>query len=292
MEGLNKTPSGTCQFLDDSFVIQLYEAFIAAFADYVLPFDLTEQQFRNHILLNGVDLNSTIGVVKNNKLIAFTLNGFGTWKGRSTVYDAGTGVLPPYRRRGLGLKMFDEVIPYFADRGIEQYLLEVVTTNTNAIRMYEKLGFSPTRKLALLEAAENPKLLLGVGPCELREVEEPDWTLFCSFWDGDPSWQNSIEALARSRNLKRIFAAFLDGNCVGYIVYSVSSPKLAQIAVAREHRRKGIGSQLLKKMIDTAEPTSKPQVINLDYDLTGARLFFEKHGFSERLSQFEMIRSM
>lgn len=292
MEGLNKTPTGTCQFLDDSYFHRLYDAFLAAFADYVLPFDLTEQQFKNHILLNGVDLGSAVGVVLGDSIVAFTLNGLGTWKGRKTVYDAGTGVLPSFRRLGLGRKMFDESIPYFIDRGFEQYLLEVITTNSKAIRMYEKLNFSPTRKLALLEAPENHRISTTESSCEIVEVFEHDWDLYCSFWDGEPSWQNSIEALVRDHGLKRTFAAILDGECVGYIIFSGQSPRLAQIAVAHEHRRKGIGSQLLQMMVNSAEPDTRPQVINIDLALEDAYKFFEKHGFTEKLRQFEMIRDL
>src|SRR4051794_22495716 len=100
MNNLSETASRTCRFLDDSYFDALYTAFIEAFSDYVVPFALTHTQFKNHIILNGVDLDRTVGCFVDDVLVGFSLNGFGDWNGRPTVYDAGTGVRPDHRRRG------------------------------------------------------------------------------------------------------------------------------------------------------------------------------------------------
>ena len=293
MDSRNETYSRQCRFLDETYFLSLYNAFIAAFADYVMPFDLSEPQFRSHIVLNAVDLASSVGIIEDEKLIGFTINGFGHWNGRRTVYDAGTGVLPEFRRRGLGLTMFDVMMPIFKDRGIEQYLLEVITTNKKAISMYEKLGFLGTRTLSLLELNTNvnfgPDALIDI---ELRDIEVPEWDLLQTFWDGDPSWQNSISAIERSRPQKRIVGAFHNGDCLGYIVYSANSGRIAQIAVDPNSRGLGIGSLLLKKLISDIDPDAKPQVVNIDRSLHEAMRFFENRGFSTKLSQFEMIRAI
>src|SRR5438128_8634191 len=138
MDSRNETSLRNYRFLNETYFSKLYEAFIHAFSDYVIPFALTEAQFRNHIILNAVDLDSTIGCVEGEKLIGFSLNGFGKWNGKSTVYDAGTGVIPDFKRQGVSKKMFDLMLPIFKEKGIEQYLLEVVTNNTPAISLYEK----------------------------------------------------------------------------------------------------------------------------------------------------------
>jgi len=293
MDSRNETYSRQCRFLDETYFLTLYEAFIAAFADYVMPFDLSVQQFGNHMLLTAVDLESSVGVIEDEKLIGFTINGFGQWNGRRTVYDAGTGVLPEFRRRGLGLTMFDVMMPIFKDRGIEQYLLEVITTNKKAISMYEKLGFGKTRTLSLLELSADanfgPDVLIDI---KLRDIEVPDWDLLQTFWDGDPSWQNSLSAIERSRPQKRIVGAFHNGDCLGYIVYSANSGRIAQIAVDPNYRGLGIGSLLLKKLISDLDPDAKPQVVNIDRSLHEAMRFFENRGFSTKLSQFEMIRAI
>ena len=293
MDNRNETSLRHCLFLNGDCFSRLYETFIEAFSDYVFPFALTETQFRNHIVLNAVDLERTAGCIDDGKLVGFSLNGFGFWDGKPTVYDAGTGVIPACRRQGISREMFEMMLPIFSAGGYEQFLLEVITGNDRAIRLYEKLGFRSVRELALLQCDAPIKVRSGLSQmAEIREIAEPNWDLLTTFWDGKPSWQNSIAAVSRSRALKRILGAFIDGDCVGYIVFSANFGRAAQIAVAKSHRNQGIGTLLVNKMrAETADGYSL-QVINIDKSLDATMKFFANRGFYERLSQYEMIRPM
>jgi len=281
------------RFLGEDYFTKLYEAFIDAFSDYVLPFALTEAQFRNHIVLNAVDLKRTVGCIDGDKLSGFSLNGFGEWEGRSTVYDAGTGVVPSRRRQGISKAMFDLMLPVFERQGIEQFLLEVVTTNTAAIALYENLGFRKIRELALLQC-DGPVSVAADLPrdIEIRDIDALDWQLLTTFWDGKPSWQNSQDAVMRSLKAKRILGAFIGGECVGYIVFSSKFGRIAQMAVDRRSRNRRIGSALLSALQAETADGFPLQVINLDKSLATSVDFFRNRGFYERLCQYEMIRPM
>ena len=293
MGNVNETALRHCRFLNADYFPQLYETFIEAFSDYVFPFALTETQFRNHIILNAVDLAATLGCFENGRLIGFSLNGFGEWHGTPTVYDAGTGVIPERRRQGVSEAMFEMMMPLFKKKGVEQFLLEVVTANHGAIRLYEKLGFQRIRELALLQCDHQVRTSAGFPQnIEIREIIHPDWELLTAFWDGKPSWQNSVDAIGRSAAMKRIWGAFVDGKCVGYIVFSSSFGRVAQIAVDKDHRNQGIGTILVQKMQNETAAGYSQQVINIDKSLATAMDFFVNRGFYERLSQYEMIRPM
>ncbi|MBV9241071.1 MAG: GNAT family N-acetyltransferase, partial [Acidobacteria bacterium] len=221
MAVLEETATQRCCFLGEEHFDALYATFSEAFSDYVYPFALTETQFRNHLLLNGVDLERTAGAFVDGRLVGFSLNGFGDWQGLATVYDAGSGVIPAYRRRYVCESMFDMMLPIFRGQGIKQCLLEVITSNTGAVRLYEKLGFRVTRELALLQCDGELRVPAPVSAdVEIRAIEHPDWQLFRGFWDGTPSWQNSPDAIDRSQRNKTIRGAFIDGVCAGYIIYS------------------------------------------------------------------------
>ena len=287
---LGETSLQRCRFLGEEHFAELYATFTEAFSDYVYPFALTETQFRNHLLLNGVDLERTAGCFIGGQLVGFSLNGFGDWEGVSTVYDAGSGVIPSYRRRHICESMFDMMLPVFRDQGIEQCLLEVITSNTGAIRLYEKLGFHIKRELALLQCDGEVLAPFPVSnEIEVRAMEKPDWDLFATFWDGIPSWQNSPQAIDRSQRNKTFKGAFLGDKCVGYIIYSSKFGRAAQMAVAKDTRHHGVGTALLKAMqADTAAGYSL-QVINIDKGMPRAMQFFKDHGFYERLAQYEMV---
>lgn len=279
--------------MDEGYLQELYNAFIEAFSDYVIPFALTETQFRNHINLNAVDLDRTIGCFGDDRLIGFSLNGFGEWNGKRTVYDAGTGVLPNFRRQGVSKAMFEVMMPTFKGDGIEQWLLEVITSNNAAISLYEKLGFKIVRELAVLQCdgkingpREMPRNI------EIRQIETPDWTLLRLFWDGETSWQNSTAAIERNRTNRNMLGAFTDGKCVGYVVFSPKFGRVAQLAVDKDHRNRGIGSALMLAMQSSMADGFSPQIINIDKSLTTAMDFFKNRGFYENVSQYEMIMQM
>jgi ribosomal protein S18 acetylase RimI-like enzyme len=287
---LEETALQHCCFLGEEHFAALYATFTEAFSDYVYPFALTEAQFRNHLLLNGVDLSRTAGYFADERLVGFSLNGFGQWDGVSTVYDAGSGVIPDYRRQHICESMFEMMLPALAREGVDQCLLEVITANKGAVRLYEKLGFQVKRELALLQCDGKLRLPFPVSnDIEIRTMDKPDWELFSTFWDGLPSWQNSPDAINRSHKNKTVIGAFFDGKCVGYIIYSSKFGRAAQMAVVKEHRQHGVGTALLRAMrADTTDGYSM-QIINIDKSIPGAMHFFEKHGFFERIAQYEMV---
>ncbi len=292
MDKGNETAFRQCRFLNEGYFDQLYSAFSEAFSDYVIPFALTEQQFRNHLNLTGVDLTRTVACVKDEQIVGFSLNGFGMWDGKLTAYDAGTGVIPGHRRQGISEEMFRVMLPEFERDGVEQILLEVITTNTNAIKLYEKLGFRSGRLLALLQRDEPLEVKADPPGIQLRPIVELDWALLSSFWDSSPAWQNSLEAIERSTKLKRIVGAFSGDRCIGYVIFSEKFGRIAQLAVDRDFRRRGIGTALLGVVQSQTLAGYSLQVINIDTTLKNAMAFFEKLGFYQRLNQHEMIKTL
>jgi|ERR1043166_3166195 ribosomal protein S18 acetylase RimI-like enzyme len=293
MGKLRETASHQCRFLNDEYFEKLYAAFIEAFSDYVIPFALTETQFRNHIRLNAVDLARTVGCFDGERLIGFSLNGFGEWEGYSTVYDAGTGVIPGFRRQGISEAMFEMMMPHFKAEGFDQWLLEVICSNTAAIRLYEKLGFHRTRQIALLQCDGEVKGVSEKPPnVEIRDIDDPDWELLTTFWDGTTTWQNSVAAVNRSRMNKRVLGAFLDDECVGYIVSSGTFGRVAQLAVDKRFRGHGIGTALLRAIRAAAAEGFSLQIINLDKSIVSATNFFANRGFYEKIGQYEMTAKM
>src|SRR5215212_8168194 len=106
MHDADETYTYQCAFLSGSAFDLLHDKFIEAFSDYFIPFSLSKDQFRNHLLINAVDLDQSVGCFVHGTMVGFSLNGLGEWSGRQTVYDAGTGVVPGFRRRGVSRRMF------------------------------------------------------------------------------------------------------------------------------------------------------------------------------------------
>jgi ribosomal protein S18 acetylase RimI-like enzyme len=265
----------------------LYECFLVAFSDYLVDMQMSEQEFAQRLARDGVQLEMSAAAFDGESMVAFYMNGYGEWQGKQTAYDAGTGVIPHYRSRGVAKGLFAFVVSRLKERSVSQYLLEVLTTNERAVALYRKLGFVEIRRLAVLRSQKALEPLDDLAGVEISPIEEPDWKLFQTFWDGYPSWQNSIAAVERVPNKRVITVAYVDGRCVGYGIVFSPAANLMQLAVAPAYRRKGIGSRILRAL--SGAETLK--VNNIDEELKGTLAFFEANGFKVVLEQFEMSKS-
>ena len=171
------------------------------------------------------------------------------------------------------------------EAGVFQYLLEVLTSNVAAATLYRKLGFVETRRLAVFRS--EPRIDHSTD-LSIRRVDEPDWSLYQSFWDADPSWQNSIDAVERVANDRIIAGVYENDECVGYGVVFVPSANLMQLAVSSQHRRRGIGSRILRSL----ETPERLKINNIDESLTGTLAFYEANGYKQVLDQYEMIKTL
>ena len=274
------------RLLSDHDFDSLYICFLAAFSDYEVDMQMSREQFRQRIVRDGVRMEMSAGAFDaNQQMIGFCINGVGTWQGTETAYDAGTGVVREYRGRGVGKELFAFLTPRLKDKGIKQYLLEVLTTNTPAASLYRKLGFMDTRQLAVFRSFTR---IGNSSDASVRQIQQPDWNLYRSFWDGYPSWQNSIDAVERIATDTMIAAAYLNDECVGYGIVFTPSANLMQLAVSPRHRRKGIGSAILAAF----EPPERLKINNIDEQLTNALEFYKANGYKQVLGQYEMMKTL
>lgn len=279
----------TYRFLSAADSAKLYECFLEAFSDYQVDMRASREEFEQRLVRDGVRLEISAGAFDETRMVGFYMNALGDWKGRRSAFDAGTGVIPAYRRQGIAEELFAFMVPRLKEASVEQYLLEVLTGNERAVALYRKLGFVDIRRLAVFR--RSAPLFTDAEP-EVRRVEEPDWELCKSFWDGDPSWQNSIDAVERVANDRVVICAYVDETCVGYGIAFKPWVSLMQLAVAPAHRRKGIGSKILSALQREVSGTDSLKVSNIDEGLKGTLAFYERNGFKMVLEQYEMVKTL
>lgn len=277
----------TYRLLSAADSAKLFECFLEAFSDYQVDMRVSREEFEQRLVRDGVRLDISAGAFDEPRMVGFYMNAFAEGQGQQTAFDAGTGVIPAYRRQGIAAKLFKFMVPLLKEATVEQYLLEVLTGNERAVALYRKLGFVDTRRLAVFR--RSAALIQDAEP-KIRVVDEPDWELFKSFWDGDPSWQNSIDAVERVANDRVVVCAYVDETCVGYGVAFKPWASLMQLAVAPAHRRKGIGSGILSALQREISATESLKVTNIDERLKGTLAFYEANGFKMVLEQYEMVK--
>ncbi len=103
---------------------------------------------------------------------------------------------------------------------------------------------------------------------------------------GADAWSRPLveDALSGHAGSARTLVAEVDGVVVGHAVTSVVDDlaELQRIAVAREHRRSGVGAALLAAVTRLAAEAGVHRVLlEVREDNAGAAAFYAAHGFAE-----------
>lgn len=270
----------------------IYEAFDQAFANYELQ--INKVQLQTMLKRRGFDPELSFAAFDGDKIVAFTLNGIGDFKGIRTAYDTGTGTLKEYRGQGLATQVFEYSIPFLREAGIKQYLLEVLQHNTKAGSVYRNLGFAVTREFYYsMQTNEHISNLIKESDTlySVKRISIDQLDLFIEFWDFTPSWQNSFESIQRAVDDFICLGVFVDGRIVGYCVFEPISGDLTQIAVDKKYRRKGIASLLLKEIL-SLNKNSILKIVNTDVSCDSITDFIKAKNIEVKGKQFEMIRKI
>lgn len=271
---------------------ELFEAFEQAFADYEVQ--LNKAELFAMLKRRGFEPKASFGAFDGNKTVSFTCNGTGNFYGTPTAYDTGTGTLKEYQGKGLATQVFNYSIPYLKALGIKEYLLEVLQHNTGALSVYQKLGFEVTREFYYFKLKNNqinPSSRTLDFPYTLKPIKIDEHNSIPRFWDFKPSWQNSMEAIERSIEDFICLGVFSEGNLIGYGVFEPTSGDVTQIAVDKQYRRRGVGSLLFQKMLESNKHSSL-KIINTDIECHSITAFLQSKNIEPAGKQFEMIKRL
>jgi len=266
-----------------------------AFADYAMDASqTTEESMMLRMAKNAVDYDASVGVYAGDRMVGLTLIGLDTLDGNLTAYDAGTGIIPDYRGRGLAKKMFDHALPELRERGVRRFLLEVLQQNEPAIKAYEKSGFAITRELKCIAAETSHLENLAPNPTfEIRPATAETFRTLISEADWVPSFENRFTAQTSIPDHVETLGAFEGETPVGAISYCRDLNWLLSLLVKREHRHRGVGRSLLNALTSLIPADrSRLAALNVDASDEGMLSFFKAVGFSPLVDQYEMQRAL
>ena len=181
---------------------EITKSFNAAFSDYIIQFTATEEYLQNRWEAAGVNYDLSFGAFIDEKLVGFIIHGIDNWNGLKTAFNVGTGVIPEQRGKKIVKKLYNYAIPILKSHGIEQCRLEVIQNNEKAVKAYQSIGFKEERELLGFTYKCNHLQYerYPVSQIQLKiknDIRNIDWNILKSFWDFEPSWENSISCLMR-----------------------------------------------------------------------------------------------
>ena len=274
--------------LENTSIAELLHVFNEAFSDYQLPMHLTKIQLINKIIAESIKKEFSAGAFDGDKLIGFVLHGVEIIEGNKIAYNAGTGVVPDLRGNKITSKLYDFILPILKKNNVNQVKLEVLSDNTKALKTYSAIGFQKKRILNCYKGSLTD--LKTENNSSVQYLYHPDWKLLQSFWDWNPSWQNSVSAVNNSWSQLDTIGLFANDKLVGYIVFNPKINRILQFSIDKEHRKNGFGKQLMNYF--SLNKSKTVSVLNVDDRSEETNSFLLSSGLSLFTKQDEMEMSL
>jgi len=267
-------------------ITAMHIAFLEAFSDYKLVVSMDQDQFIRKII-DKLQLKFELSAAAfiEHKMVGFIFTGQGYYRNQLTAYNGGTGVVPGFRGHGITRLIYEYLFPVFSKATIQVCLLEVLTVNTLAERVYHKVGFRRTRlfrcfifKKSRIMPPEYPVLI----------ASRADFATYESFWDLAPSYLDHSALLQKNLHNEKIIEIHKTEQLAGYAIYQPQLGRISQLAVNPKFRRQKVGTRLIEYIVEDCK--DKPvTILNVDNSANSIIRFAKKTGFENQVNQHEMI---
>lgn len=263
---------------------ELIDAQNEIFSDYIIPMKSSKQFFIDFQNSVGGDMRNVIVALSDKHIIGYVnpvVDGREGWIG-------GVGVIPSARGKGVGKMLMTAAEDFCREKGVSEVFLEVIEGNLRAQRLYEKLGYSATRKY--LTAEGRPARFEGFGTMPIKANMSEVLALHERSYK-DTCWQRrKIESVVHSARGAECYK--VDGGFV--LVRTVeTSGFIPFLGVVPEKRGTGIGTALAKFALSRLwdQGAFKVALYNVNEDLPTLRLL-DKFDMKVTLKQNEMRKHL
>ena len=217
------------------------------------------------------------------------------------------GVVPEYRRRGIGRALAEKAVESLKERGMETVEASAVMGKPEAIRLWESMGFKSVRIFSLMKTnLENIPSGVGENRClqlrrfqkgSLEDLRLINWLSNEAFSEHYNYRPDTVEETRYFLEEDPIFKeqewlfTYLQNNPVGYVGAGIDQKYneekntlcgwILSIAVLKPYRLKGIGTRLMiegMKLLKARGMTEAMLGVD-DQNPTKAIKLYEKVGF-------------
>jgi ribosomal protein S18 acetylase RimI-like enzyme len=254
------------------------------FQDYMIQIRSSRQFFMDFLKSVGGDLRNILVALAGDRMVGYVnpvVDGLEGWIG-------GLGVAPGFRGRGIGTRLMLEAERLCRSRGVQEVSLEVIEGNDRAQRLYEKLGYSATKKY--LTAEGRPIRFEGFGelprPASMSEILSLHERSY-----KDTCWQRrKLDAVVQSARGAECYK--VDGGFV--LVRAVDTTGFIPfLGVVPEKRGYGKGTSLAKFALSRLHDLGafKVALYNINEDMPTLRML-DMFDFKVTLKQIEMKKRL
>lgn len=162
---------------------QMSEMHNASFSGYFMPSEMTPEMTADFWHSNSIDaLRSVVMHDEHGTFVGMARMGARGKRG----WCGGFGIVPEFRGTGASLLLAEQMVRVARETGLTSLQLEVLTQNTRAFKLYERVGFVTTRRLfGLMRSTESlpdgepalrtERVAIEMLLAEFANVVQPCW---------------------------------------------------------------------------------------------------------------------
>ncbi len=270
--------------MDRTELDELIDAQNEIFADYIVPMKSSKEFWTDFLRSVGGDSANVLVAVDKGSIIGYVnpvIDGDEAWVG-------GIGVVPEFRRRGLGRRLMLAAEEFSRKMGATEISLEVIQGNEKAEDLYRSMGYQESNVYLCADGKPQQSSGFGLAP---EKATLQDLTGIHERAYEDSCWQrrkiHGLMMTARNSECYKVKGGFVMVRRVensGFIPY---------LGVIPERRGQGIGTALMRfalnRLFEMGVFTTG--LYNVNDELPVQRLL-DKFDFHVTLKQTEMCKRL
>lgn len=271
--------------LENTSLKEIVETLNLAFSDYVIPLKFTEDYAKERWTASGVDYSLSFGAFDGDKLVGFIIHAINNYEGNTFAYNASTGVIPEYRRKGVLSKLYNVGLKELKKANITNSVLEVITSNERAINAYKKVGFTIDKHFKLYnfiiteEQKSDSDFVIITKPLE-------DFNLYESLRNYSPSLENQNHCLETYKDQLVVIEVLDNDELVAYAIHHKTTNRIHSLGV-KDNLWFRYGMAIFNGL-----ERGKYNIINVNVQNKEMHEFFKMMFFENYIDQYEMCLSL
>ncbi len=199
----------------------------AAYVDYYVPIRINAEQMA--LMDRFYDVDSERSVVARTRWDSIGMALLALHADRAWV--SGVGVVPSWRRMGVGGLMMRTLISGARDAGVRELLLEVIDRNVGAQRLYETLGFQAVRELLTWQRPASAGAL-PIPPERLVTARVEDLLKWYTPWHSSAAcWQRDLASITNMADRLTGYRLDFKGEPAAYLLGLVGDENVAIVDI-------------------------------------------------------------
>ncbi|WP_237391773.1 GNAT family N-acetyltransferase [Paenibacillus dendrobii] len=278
--------------------VELTELWNEGFKGYASDMTMSVETFVKRIPDNQLSMEASVALCDNGRPIGFVMSGFRTVDGRLMAWNGGTGIIPEYRGKGHGRQLIGAALDVYREKGAKVALLEALSENEPAIKLYTKMGYVLIDKLRFYEHKEDlrPDAFSSDKPYVYDyRYGIPQDVQHLNLPVGNMPWQTHWENIVNGQS---VIMYDVQGEVAGYALYKRlfdasgehSSTSLYQCRAvkASEGEAEGLLKALLSLVYAPMDKKVIRRTVNLPLSEQALVRILEEAGFTPRVNQVHM----